>query len=110
MGASKRYAEHYDAVGEERLISRAAASGPLRTLTRAELELDVLPVTTNPRPERIRAWVRFGDEPLRVRAEAVMWTATAVAIRFHASGTEYRCWVWSSAVTRPADAVSAPTR
>ncbi|MBN9209372.1 MAG: hypothetical protein J0H96_12000 [Microbacterium ginsengisoli] len=98
MGTSKRYADHFDQLGAERDIARLAERYPLQTLTKRELELDVLPVTTNPRPEKVRAWVRFGPEPVRVSGEAVMWTDVAVAVRFHAQGREYRCWVWSSAV------------
>jgi hypothetical protein len=100
VGTSRRYAEQVDRRGEERHVQRLAGKAPLQTLTKRELELDILPVTTNPRPEKVRAWVRFGDEPCRVSAEVVMWTATACAIRFRADATEYRCWVWSTAVQK----------
>ncbi|WP_460774068.1 hypothetical protein [Microbacterium sp. GXF7504] len=100
MGTNRRYAEQVDRRGDSRHIDRLAAKAPLQTLTRRELELDILPVTTNPRPEKVRAWVRFGPEPCLVDAEVVMWTATACAIRFRTEAKEYRCWVWSTAVQR----------
>lgn len=98
MGTNKRYAEQVDQRMSDRILQRAAASGPLQTLTSTELQLDVLPVTTDPKPKVVSVWVRFGRVPVRVDAEACMWTARAVAIRFRVAGTECRCWVWSGAV------------
>jgi hypothetical protein len=108
VGTNRRYAASIDRRAEERHINRLAKQNPLQSLTRRELELEDLPVTTNPKPERVRAWVRFGEYPVRVNnAEAVMWTATAVAIRFHCEDVEYRCWVWSTAVSKIPDAPSS---
>lgn len=98
MGTNKRYAEQIDQRMSDRILQRAAASGALETLTSTELQLDVLPVTTDPKPRVVLAWVRFGRVPVRVEAEACMWTARAVAIRFRVSGKEFRCWVWSGAI------------
>ncbi|WP_322409145.1 hypothetical protein [Microbacterium invictum] len=82
----------------DRVLERTIAQGPLQTLTRAELQLDLLPCTTDPRPRPVRAWVRFGATPVQVDAEACMWTPRAVAIRFRVGTREYRCWVWTNAV------------
>ncbi|MEI3866645.1 MULTISPECIES: hypothetical protein [unclassified Microbacterium] len=82
----------------DRVLERTAAQGSLQTLTRAELQLDLLPCTTDPHPKAVRAWVRFGATPVQVDAEACMWTPRAVAIRFHVGTREYRCWVWANAV------------
>ena len=102
MGTSRRYADDVDRRSDEKYIERLAKQAPLQTLTRTELRLDHLPVTTSPVPEVVRAWVRFGAEPFRVKfAEAVMWTQDAIAIRFTACGVEYRCWVWANAVDTP---------
>ena len=98
MGTNRRYAEQIDRRMDDRILERLARSGSLETLTRAELQLDELPTTTDPRPRPVQAWVRFGGTPVRVDAEACMWTGKAVAIRFHAAGQEFRCWVWSGAV------------
>ena len=69
------------------------------TLTPEELRLDSEPLTIDPRPKPVRAWVRFGPKPLLVDAVAVRWTADAVGVVFSIRETEYRAWVWASAVT-----------
>ncbi|SDH10883.1 hypothetical protein [Microbacterium pygmaeum] len=98
MGTNRRYAASVDRQMDERALQRIAASGPLETLSRAEQARDVLPVTSDPRPRIVKAWVRFGATPVQVDAEACMWTAKAVGIRFTVSGTTHRCWVWVGAV------------
>lgn len=98
MGTNRRYADTVDRQMSDRVLERTTAQGPLQTLTRAELQLDELPCTTDPKPRTVRAWVRFGTTPVQVDAEACMWTSRAVALRFRVAGREYRCWVWASAV------------
>jgi len=83
---------------DARVLDSLARAGPPATLTRMELELDIRPVTTDPQPSTVRAWVRFGSTPIEVDAEACMWTEHAVAIRFTADSREVRCWVWRGAV------------
>jgi hypothetical protein len=100
VGSNKRYADHYDRLMDARILDRIAATvGPLQSLTDAELELDREPVTIAPRPQAVRAWVRFGPTAVRVDAEACRWTERAVGIRFRVGDRELRAWVWSSAVT-----------
>lgn len=99
MGSSKRLAEHYDLRAAARAILTAAAAGPLQSLSKHELELDCQPVTTYPRPQRVRAWVRFGPEPIRVEAALMRTTPHAAAIQFTAEDQTFRCWVWGNAVT-----------
>jgi hypothetical protein len=52
VGTNKRYAHVVGRRVGERIIERAAADGPLQRLTDAELELDRLPLTIDPRPAR----------------------------------------------------------
>lgn len=100
MGTSKRYAASVDRAMDARILQRTAAeAGPLQSLTREEIRLDVEPVTIDPHPKPVRAWVRFGATPAQVDAEACRWTADAVAIRFRVADVEHRAWVWASAVT-----------
>ena len=62
-----------------------------------------MPLTIDPQPcRRVKAWVRFGDTPVRVDAVAARWTARAVGIEFAVKGVTHRCWVWEGAV-EPAD-------
>ncbi|MFE1665278.1 hypothetical protein [Microbacterium sp. P02] len=99
MGTSRRYAAHYDRLMDDRIVQRVAeTSGPLQCLRKEELELDHEAFTRDPQPKPVRAWVRFGETPLLVDAEACSWTAHAVAIRFTIAGREFKTWVWSSAV------------
>jgi hypothetical protein len=99
VGTNRRYAVQIDRRMDERILERLAKSGPLETLTASELALHRLPMTKDPQPATVEAWVRFGGTPARVLAEACAWTDRAVAIRFRVAGEEQRCWVWRSAVT-----------
>lgn len=100
MGTSKRYAAHYDGLMDHRIAQRVATtSGPLQSLTPEELNLDVEPMTRDPKPKPARAWVRFGATPLLVDALVCSWTSSAVAIRFTIGDVEHKAWVWSSSVT-----------
>ena len=61
--------------------------------------LNEVPLTIDPQPRRkVKAWVRFGDAPVRVDAVAARWTPDAVGIVFHIDDVEHRCWVWAGAV------------
>lgn len=100
VGSNKRYADHYERLMDARILDRiVATAGPLQSLADAELELDREPVTIAPRPQQVRAWVRFGPTAIQVDAEACRWTQRAVGIRFMVGDREHRAWVWSSAVT-----------
>jgi hypothetical protein len=68
------------------------------TLSPTELELETEPLTRTPIAPKVRAWVRYGDVPLLIDAEAVAWTEHAVAIRWPAPEGEHRAWVWASAI------------
>lgn len=104
MGSSKRLAPLYDMYAAERQIITAAKSGPLQSLTAAELEQDSQPVTIYPRPAKVRAWVRFGPAAVRVDAFLVRSTPHSAGVEFTAGGETYRCWVWGNAVTVPDEA------
>jgi hypothetical protein len=100
MGTNRRYAHRVDAMMDDRILQRISSDGPLQTLSDAELELDKLALTVTPKPEKVRAWVRFGATPVHVDAEAMRWTSRAIGIRFYVMGEERRCWVWASARER----------
>lgn len=99
MGTNKRYAAHYDRLMDERVNEMITRSGPLQSLSKAELDLEREPLTRAPVARPVRAWVRYGSAPLEVDAELVAWTARACAVRWRIGETDYRAWVWSSAVT-----------
>lgn len=104
MGTNRRYADAVDRRMNDRALVTIARGAQLQTLTPAELRLDEVPLTVDPKPRRkVKAWVRFGAVPVRVDAVAARWTPDAIGIVFHVEETEYRCWVWAGA----ADEVSA---
>lgn len=99
MGTNRRYADAVDRRVNERVLEVTARDAPLQSLTPMELRLDEVPLTIDPRPRRkVRAWVRFGNVPVRVDAVAVRWTPDAVGIVFTVADKEHRCWVWTGAV------------
>jgi len=104
MGTSKRLAPYYDMQAQHREIMAAARKGPLQSLTDRELALREQPVTIYPHgsQRRVRAWVRFGAEAVRVDAKIVRSTPLAAGIEFRAEGQAFRCWVWGNAVS-PSD-------
>jgi len=104
MGTNKRYATSIDRRVGERADEAATRGVQPTSLTDVELELDIYPLTKTPRPQAVRAWVRYGPVALHVEARAVAWTARAVALEWVSpSGEIHRSWVWASAVeTNPA--------
>lgn len=84
---------------DDRILQRIVAENPLQTLTEAELQADVLPVTRDPQPKRCKAWVRFGPHATRVDAVVVVWNDVACGIEFAVGERSMRCWVWANAVT-----------
>ncbi|TDL43818.1 hypothetical protein E2R54_11550 [Microbacterium oleivorans] len=99
MGTNRRYATAVDARMNERALQVTARAAPLQTLSPLELRLDEVPLTVDPKPRRkVKAWVRFGETPVRVDAVAARWTPSAVGITFTVDGQEHRCWVWVGAV------------
>lgn len=79
-------------------ILAAAKHGPLQSLTDRELDVREQPVTIYPQPKRVRAWVRFGPEAVRVDAKLMRSTPLAAGIEFRAEQRTFRCWVWGNAV------------
>lgn len=82
-------------------IRKAATHGPLQTLSKRELDFDNQPLTVYPHrlQRRVRAWVRFGPQEIRVDAKLVRSTPLAAGIEFRCEDDRYRCWVWGNAVT-----------
>ena len=61
MGTNRRYADAVDRRMNDRALVTIARGATLQTLTPAELRLDEVPLTVEPRPRRkVKAWVRFG--------------------------------------------------
>ena len=83
---------------QHQAILAAAKHGPLQTLTERELDHREQPVTIYPQPKRVRAWVRFGPESVRVDAKLMRSTPLAAGIEFRADDQTFRCWVWGNAV------------
>jgi hypothetical protein len=81
-------------------IREAAKHGPLQSLTERELEVREQPVTIYPwnAQRRVKAWVRFGPEAIRVDARIVRSTPLAAGIEFRCDDEKLRCWVWGNAV------------
>lgn len=97
MGTNRRYGEG----GIANRIDQAATRGvDPDSLAPEHLDRENEPVTTPPRARPVLAWVRYGNIHMRVEAEAVAWTARAVAIRWRSpEGPVHRAWVWASAVS-----------
>lgn len=79
-------------------VLEAAKRGPLQSLTEREMDVREQPMTIYPRPKRVRAWVRFGPEAVRVDAKLVRSTPLAAGVEFRAGDQLFRCWVWGNAV------------
>jgi len=100
LGTNKRYAAHYDKLRDQKVVEMIMRDGGTPdTLGEAELELHSEAVVRPSVALKVRAWVRYGTVPVKVEAEAVAWTAFAVAIRWRGPGEEiHKAWVWAAAV------------
>ena len=98
MGTAKRYAHVVDRRMNDNIARRIMESGMPLSLGSEELALERVPLTRTPRPFEVRRWVRYPDGPLQVDAEAVAWTARAVAVRWKSGDVVHKAWVWASAV------------
>ncbi|CAN7521499.1 hypothetical protein LJR042_003568 [Microbacterium maritypicum] len=94
-----------DQRSQHQSILAAAKHGPLQSLTDRELDAREKPMTVYPRPKRVRAWVRFGPESVRVDAKLMRSTPLAAGIEFRAEDQVFRCWVWGNAVTLVDEAI-----
>ena len=92
MGGNKRYGSDVSSA----TLDRFCSAGP-DSLWREETGARVTAAET---PIPVRAWVRFGLEPVHVDAQAVAWTPCAVRVTFEHCGGHWNAWVWASAVTR----------
>ncbi|MBT2485627.1 MULTISPECIES: hypothetical protein [unclassified Microbacterium] len=100
MGASDRLKASNYVRSARASVTAAAKRGPLQSLSDRELALREHPVTVYPHAlqRRVRAWVRFGAEAVRVDAKIMRSTPLAVGIEFHGTEQTFRCWVWGNAV------------
>lgn len=100
MGAGERLKAANDVRSARASVTAAAMRGPLQTLTERELAVREQPVTIYPHAlqRRVRAWVRFGAEAVRVDAKLMRSTPLAAGIEFRGENEVFRCWVWGNAV------------
>jgi hypothetical protein len=88
-----------DAQMDRRILEGIMRTGQPESLTPRELDLDNEPMTRSPKARPARAWVRYGDQVVRIDVEVVAWTEHAIAIRWPGpDGVEHRAWVWAGAV------------
>lgn len=94
-----------DMRSQAQAVTAAAKRGSLQSLTDRELAVREQPMTIYPHAlqRRVRAWVRFGEEPIRVDAKLVRSTPLAAGIEFRGEDQTFRCWVWGSAVQLDVD-------
>ena len=101
MGTNKRYANRVDRQQHDHVNEMIMRGSTPASLTAPELELDRLPLTRTPVPERVKVWIHYRDAAIRIDADLVAWTPRACAVRWTTSGGEqHRAWVWASAVER----------
>lgn len=97
MGTNRRYGEGGIADAIDKVATRGVEPD---SLSDEQLDLDNEPLTTPRRARPVTAWVKYGAINLHVDAEAVAWTARAVATRWRApNGEVHKAWVWASAVS-----------
>lgn len=98
IGTNKRYADSIDRRSLEQVYRRAMVGDP-DSLSENEIALHEEPLTTYPKPEKVRAWVRYGRESVRVNAYVLASTRWAARVRWQEpNGTRREAWVWTSAV------------
>jgi hypothetical protein len=73
---------------------------PPQSLTPAELDLEHEALTRPPRAIPCTAWVRYGNDAIRVEGLITAWTPHAAAVKWTTpDSVEHRAWLWASAVT-----------
>lgn len=101
MGTNKRYAERVDRQQHDHINDMIMRGSTPASLTAPELELDRLPLTRTPVPERVKVWIHYRDAAIRIDADLVAWTPRTCAVRWTtSSGEQHRAWVWASAGER----------
>lgn len=101
MSSNRRYADAIDRRMDARIAERIMRSGDPQSLTPAEQERGHVPMTRDPNPGKVRAWVRYPAGTVEIEALAVAWTARTVAITWPGpDDVEHRAWVWVGAVER----------
>jgi hypothetical protein len=98
LGTNKRNAGSIDRRMRVRVNESIMRGAQPESLSNAELELNLEPLTRTPIPRPVRAWVRYGNIPIQVDAVVTAWTTRAVAIKWESPDGEHKAWVWSNAV------------
>lgn len=94
MGQNRRYGSDLTDTAIDEWLTRP------RPISLSEPELGEEPVREADKPIAVAAWVRFPEQAIYVRGQAVAWTSRAVWVEFTYAGATYRSWVWASAVGR----------
>ena len=98
MGTQKRYADSVDRRMLEKMYLREMVGQP-DTLSEYEVDLRNLPLTTDPKPKKARAWVRYGGTAVIANVYVLAWTDRAVRVRWkQPDGIVQEAWVWAPAV------------
>ena len=94
MGSNRRYGSDVT----DQAINEAVTRPRPISLTPAEIgQLDVI---EPPKPEPVKAWVRYPETPVQVEARAIAWTERAVKVEWTMrDGSVQQAWVWRSAVS-----------
>lgn len=102
MGSNRRYPQLGPQLAEERELREARRSGPLQSLSDAQLRLGRTVVSIVPDGTQLwaRAWLRFGTKDVRACVRVMRWTSDAVGVEVEVAGERLRCWVWQGAVER----------
>lgn len=100
MGSNRRYADLVDELHRRRLEEVQVRPAPI-SLSADELDVEAHPIRAAPAAVPVRAWVRYPETVVDVRAEAFEWTDRAVHVRWQApDGSPRSAWVRASAVRR----------
>lgn len=104
MGTNRRYAEHYDKLHAQSAVEAARRERPI-ALTWPQVSSKGENITWIPSSEErphVKAWISFPTFAMEVDAFVTGWSPCAVEIDFwhKPSFTQYKIWVWASAVTR----------
>jgi hypothetical protein len=100
MSSNRRYPQLGAQLAEERELREARESGPLQSLTDAQLRLgrEVVSIVPDGAEMWGRAWLRFGPTDVRACVRVMRWTSDAVGVEVEVGGDRLRCWVWQGAV------------
>jgi hypothetical protein len=94
MGSNRRYGSDVTDQAINEAVTRP------RPISLTPAEIGQLDVSEPPKPEPVKAWVRYPETPVQVEARAIAWTERAVKVEWTMrDGSVQQAWVWRSAVS-----------